>query len=307
MQITEDLWYLDLEYLGASNLIACGVIKTEAGLLLVDPGPTTSLDRLRHRLGEHGYALADVHALLLTHIHLDHAGATGSIVALQPSMQVYVHSIGARHLIRPERLLASAQRLYGEMMEPLWGTFLPVPEANVHDLSGGETLEIGGREVEVAYTPGHAIHHVSYLDRASGTAFIGDVGGMRVTGVDYVIPVTPPPDVDLEAWHESLNLVRNWLPERLFVTHFGPSDEVDAHLSTMGRRLDAWAEEVKQAVEGEQDRNAAAVAFNEEKMAVLRRTLPPEMLPAYEQFGSPQTSWHGLARYWRKKLERRNV
>ena len=300
-EVADQTWYIDVEYLGVPRLIACGVLETEAGLLLVDPGPTPSLGTLTRKLALHGASLDDVHALLLTHIHLDHAGATGSIVEAAPHVQVYVHHIGARHMIRPERLLASAQRIYGDQMDELWGAFLPVPEANAHALEGGEILTIGGRTFDVAYTPGHAIHHVSYLDRATGTAFVGDTAGMRVAGVDFVVPVAPPPDIDLEAWYASIDTIQAWQPERLFLTHFGASDHVTAHLEELARKLEAWSTEVRQVLDDERDDVERAAAFHEAQMAVMRTQLSDADRPPYERFGQPRASWHGLARYWRKR------
>lgn len=295
---------VDVEYLGQARLIACGVLETDAGLVLVDPGPTTSLDGLRKGLATRGASLNDVHALLLTHIHLDHAGATGTIVAQQPDVQVYVHSIGARHMIRPERLLASAQRIYGDKMDTLWGDFLPVPEANVQVIDGGETLTIGGRSFDVAYTPGHAIHHVSYLDHLTGVAYVGDTAGMRVAGVDYIVPVAPPPDIDVERWHESLATLRAWNPDQLFVTHFGPSENVANHLDVMAQKLDAWSEDVRQTLERDADDSERVQTFHAEKMATIRAHLSGDDLAPYERFGQPEASWRGLARYWRKRIEK---
>ncbi|MDX1547563.1 MAG: MBL fold metallo-hydrolase [Rhodothermales bacterium] len=302
--IAEKTYCLDVEYQGVPRLIACGAIETAAGLLLVDPGPTASLDTLRAALADHGATLADVHALLLTHIHLDHAGATGTIVEAAPHVQVYVHARGARHLVRPERLLASAARLYGDQMDALWGAFLPTPEANVHALDGGETLRIGGRRFAVAYTPGHAVHHVSYLDEATGTAFAGDTAGMRVAGVDFIVPVAPPPDVDLPAWHRSLGVLRAWRPARLFLTHFGASESAEAHLATMAEKLDAWAEAVRRSLEDAADDADRAAAFHADRMAVMRAHIPEADRLPYEHFGQPRASWHGLARYWRKQARR---
>ncbi len=298
--IADKTWFIDVEYKGYDRLIACGVLETDAGLLLVDPGPTVSLATLEAGLEAQGASFADVHGLFLTHIHLDHAGATGVIVDTYPHVQVYVHRRGARHMINPERLLASAQRIYGDLMDVLWGAFLPTPEANVHMLDGGETLEIGGRVFEVAYTPGHAIHHVSYLDRATGTAFIGDTAGMRVMGVPYVVPVTPPPDIHVETWHESIDLLRAWQPDRLFVTHFGPSDDVAWHLDEIARRLDEWAEQVRQSLLDGREDDARARAFHNVEMAVMKAVLDPSVRTPYEQMGQPEASWYGLARYWRK-------
>jgi glyoxylase-like metal-dependent hydrolase (beta-lactamase superfamily II) len=299
--IADKTWFVDVKYKEYPRLIACGVLETDAGLLLVDPGPTVSLAALEAGLAAQGAGFDDVHGLLLTHIHLDHAGATGVIVDTYPHVRVYVHRRGARHMIHPERLLASAERIYGDQMDTLWGAFLPTPEANVHILEGGETLRVGGRVLDVAYTPGHAIHHVSYLDRATGTAFTGDTAGMRVTGVPYVIPVTPPPDIHLEAWHESLALVRAWAPEWLFVTHFGPSPDVAWHLDEMARRLDDWAEKVRRSLQNNHDDELRARTFHEAETAAMRAVLTgADEATSYEQMGQPEASWHGLARYWRK-------
>ncbi|GIV59052.1 MAG: MBL fold metallo-hydrolase [Rhodothermaceae bacterium] len=293
--------YVDVEYQGVPRLIATGVLETGDGLLLVDPGPAVSLDGLRRNLEAAGFAFGDVAGLLLTHIHLDHAGATGTLVKAHPGLRVYVHEIGARHLIDPARLLASARRIYGDAMETLWGEVLPVPEASVVRLRGGEALSPGGRTLRVAYTPGHAVHHVSYLDEASGTVFAGDVAGMRVTGDPVVVPVTPPPDVSLEAWQASLDVLRRWHPERLFVTHFGPSEDVAWHLDTLAGQLAAWAERVRHTLDAAGDDAARATVFEKTVLDELRATLPPGRRRLYEIFAQPAGSWYGLARYWRKR------
>jgi len=302
--IAEKTWYIDVEYQGHPQLIACGVVETEAGLLLVDPGPAVSVPTLEAKLEELGSGFSDVNGLLLTHIHLDHAGATGIIVDRHPHVQVYVHSRGARHMIHPERLLASAERLYGAEMKALWGAFLPTPAANVHVLEGGETLEIGGRTLDVAYTPGHASHHVGYLDRSTGTAFVGDNAGMRVAGGDYVLPVTPPPDVHLEDWHASLDMLRAWEPERLFVTHFGASEDVTWHLDEISRLLDEWAARVRLSWadgRGEDADGDRARAFRDGEMTAIEARLEPALRTPYGVMGLIEPSWHGLARYWRDR------
>jgi len=216
---------------------------------------------------------------------------------------VYVHRIGAPHLVDPSRLLASARRLYGELMEPLWGAVLPVPERQIVALEGDETIRPGGRVLEVAYTPGHAVHHVSFFDPDTGMAFVGDTAGMQITGTRCVLPAAPPPDIQVEAWHESLERIARWQPRRLFVTHFGPSDDPEAHLTQMARRLDAMAEAVRHSLDTEGDDAQRAEAFHEQVMAELRECLQDEALALrYEQFDQPRASWFGLARYWRRKL-----
>ncbi len=213
---------IDLRHLGRDRVIGCWQVDD----VLIDPGPASCLDTLLSALGDE-----QPRALLLTHIHLDHAGATGSLVERWPELEVYVHEIGAAHLVDPTRLLESAARLYGADMERLWGEFLPVPEANLRILSGGEQLL--GRQFEVAYTPGHASHHVCYL--FDTTAFVGDAGGVRITPEMLTIPPTPPPDIDLEAWHGSIERIFSWQPERLAMTHFGSSDDVESQLSRARR------------------------------------------------------------------------
>ncbi|PEN12849.1 MBL fold metallo-hydrolase [Longibacter salinarum] len=302
-RIDKSTWYVDTEYLGHDNLIATAGLETSEGPLLVDPGPTTSLDTLSSKLESAGYDWSDVAGLLLTHIHLDHAGSTGTIIQHHaPDARVFVHERGAPHMKRPGRLLKSARRIYGDDMDRLWGDFEPVPEENVTVLEGGEKLDIGGRAIEVSYTPGHAQHHVSYHDTASGTAFIGDVGGMRVHGSDYIVPVMPPPDVDLPAWATSLEKVLAWNPDRIFLTHFGPSEDVERHIRVVAERIDAFAETVRLTLDSteQQDDAELAARFAEKENDRMRSHTDEAYWEAYERFGQPRDSWNGLARYWRK-------
>lgn len=293
-------YILDLVYLDMPKVLACGMIETDAGLLLVDPGPSTSLLALEAGLEVFGASWGDVHALLLTHIHLDHAGAAGSIVAKAPHIQVYVHRRGAPHMMRPRRLLESAKRIYGVMMESLWGAFLAIPEENVHVVYGGESLTFGRHTLEVAYTPGHATHHVSYWDRYSGTAFVGDTAGMRLPHVPYVMPVSPPPDITVEGWHESLNQIERWAPDQLFVTHFGPHEDIAWHLGDMRKRLDAWSTKVQHSLLAD-TQDDAALLFHRNELAAMRAVVPAAYQSQYEQFGNPGVCWKGLARYWKKR------
>lgn len=266
-------------HLGRERVIGCW----EVGDVLVDPGPTSCLPTLLAALGENR-----PRALLLTHVHLDHAGASGSLLQRWPDLEVYVHERGAPHLVSPSRLIESARRLYGEDMDRLWGEMVPVPESQVRILTGGEKL-LGGR-FEVAYTPGHASHHVSYLH--GGTAFVGDVGGVRITSGTLTIPPTPPPDIDLEAWHDSIARVAAWKPDRLAMTHFGAYDDVEAQLAEVGERLDAWAELAREL---DLDQFVAATR------AEVAENTGPELAPAYTQAAAPEQLYAGLERYWRKR------
>src|SRR6478609_4742400 len=225
---------IDVMHLGRKHVIGCW----EVDGLLIDPGPQSSMATLLEALGDE-----QPRAILLTHIHLDHAAATGALVRRWPDLEVYVHERGAPHLIDPSKLLASAERLYGDQMGRLWGEIVPVPEANVKVLSGGESV-LGMR---VAYTPGHASHHVCYLHEESGTAFVGDVAACRIPPSRLIMPPTPPPDIDLEVWEESLGIVESWQPERLALTHFGAVEaDVPGYLAGVRSRLHEEAGLVKE-------------------------------------------------------------
>jgi len=274
----EPMRLIDLRHLGRERVIGSWVL----GGVLIDPGPTSCLDTLLAELGEER-----PRALLLTHIHLDHAGATGSLVQRWPELEVYVHELGAMHLVDPERLMESARRLYGQAMDRLWGEMLPVPEANIRELYGGERI-LGG-EFEVAYTPGHASHHVSYLH--DGTAFVGDVGGVRIGG-GLTLPPTPPPDIDIEAWDQSLATVAAWRPRRLAMTHFGSSEDVEAQLQELGRRLDSFA---RLARDHGREEFIAGVE------AEIRAHAPADAFESYTQAAPPDQLFVGLERYWRKR------
>jgi glyoxylase-like metal-dependent hydrolase (beta-lactamase superfamily II) len=295
---------LDLQFLGRPGAIAAGLLEGPGGLALVDPGPASCLDGLRASLARHGHRLEDVDTILVTHIHLDHAGGVGVLVRLNPRLQVYVHRRGAPHVVDPSKLISSASRLYGDRMGPLWGEIPPVPESNVHALDGGEVLRIGGVEVRVAYTPGHASHHVSYFDTSSGTAFAGDTGGIRVGEPLLVLPPTPPPDIDVEAWDASLALIRAWDPERIFITHFGGFDQPLDHLADLEARLHDVAGTVRSLLLDQTlDDGARQRRFADRMVAMFRECLPDEdRVRRYEAAVSVERGWQGLARYWQKRL-----
>ncbi len=218
---------IDARHMGNDKVICIW----EVDGVLVDPGPQSTEATLLEALD--GRAPT---AVLLTHIHFDHAGVSGALVRRWPDLPVYVHERGAPHLAAPERLVKSAARLYGgeEGLARIWGEVVPVPERNLRVLTGGETV-LGDFRVE--YTPGHASHHVSFLHEPSGTALVGDVAGVRIPPSDYVVAPTPPPDIDVEAWERSLDVVAGWEPQALALTHFGRVDDVPAHLLAMRERL----------------------------------------------------------------------
>ena len=271
---------IDVKHLGREHVICAHVVDG----LIVDPGPASSVDELLAALGDE-----TPRGLLLTHIHLDHAGAAGVLTRAFPSLTVYVHERGAPHLIDPTRLLDSAKRLYGDDMERLWGEVAPVPAERVQALAGGETVE----GMRVAYTPGHASHHVCYLHEATGEAFVGDVAGVRLPGSTYTIAPTPPPDIDVEAWLESLDKVAGWSPSALCLTHFGRHEDVEDQLERLRTGLRERAD-VARAMDAER--------FAEWSEAQTRAAVgDQETVKALIQAAPPDTLGVGLQRYWEKR------
>ena len=299
--IARGLTYIDLNFLGRPRVIATAIVRSPGGVALIDPGPSTCLETLRRALGEQGVAVADIQALLLTHIHLDHAGAAGALVKENPQIEVYVHERGAPHMTDPAKLLESATRLYGDDIDRLWGEFLPVPKANIRSLDGGEHLDVAGRRFEVAYIPGHASHHVGYFDRASGVAFVGDTAGVRTGKALFVMPPTPPPDIDVAAWVESVEVMRRWQPSTLFITHFGPHEDVLAHLDAFLEHLTAMKDIARRVLEREGSDDDRMDAFKSEARIYLQRRLPADEVELYDFAAPLSLGWHGLARYWRKR------
>lgn len=294
--------FFDLNFQGRARAIACAVIHGSGGVAIVDPGPSSTLPALYSHLANAGIVLADVTTILLTHIHLDHAGATGTLVREYPRLRVYVHEIGAPHMADPTKLIASATRLYGSEMDRLWGEFAPVPPDVMVPLRGGERIEAGGRRLSVAYTPGHASHHVSYFSDDTGVAFVGDTAGICIVPGGFVLPPTPPPDIDLEQWKDSLATIERWGPETLFVTHFGPAAPSGPHLTELRDHLDLVARLAKDSLAVEGDDAAKERWFVERLRQELRRYLSEADAASYEISGRFDLNWRGLARYFRKKI-----
>jgi glyoxylase-like metal-dependent hydrolase (beta-lactamase superfamily II) len=299
--IAEDTFELDLLYLGRPRWIATALLRGPGGIALIDPGPASALPALRAAVRDAGATMDDLCALVLTHIHLDHAGATGVLVRERPGLEVFVHRRGARHLIDPAKLLASATRLYGEAMDRLWGEVAPVPEAVLRPLAGAEDIRPAGHRLDVADTPGHASHHLSFFQPHTGIAYVGDTAGVRIAGARFVLPVTPPPDIDVPLWIASLDRIRAWMPRRLFVTHFGVGDDAAWHLDAMQRRLQAWAARVRDSLQEAGDDDARARGFTEWVQARLRHELGDAEAERYiVASGGFDDDWYGLARYWRQ-------
>jgi len=292
--------YCDALFQGLPRIIAPALLSGSGGVAIIDPGPSSTLATVRGELGAAGIRVADLTAILLTHIHLDHAGATGTLVRENPRIRVFVHERGAPHMADPAKLLASAARLYGDAMDRLWGAFEPVAPPAMVVLRGGERIEAGGRALEVAYTPGHASHHVSYFSADTGIAFVGDTAGVKLLPDAFVMPATPPPDVDLELWSESFRIIDAWRPDTLFLTHFGPSSPPQTHLTELTDHLEAAARLVEQSLARDQSDEAREAWFSDEVRRMLARMRGPDA-DAYEVAARFDLSWRGLARYLRKK------
>jgi glyoxylase-like metal-dependent hydrolase (beta-lactamase superfamily II) len=276
---------MDLHYQGVERVIGAYLLETEGGPALNDCGPSTCIPALKERLAERGLALTDVRHLLLSHIHLDHAGAAGSLVREHPGLQVHVSEIGAPHLVDPSRLERSARRLYGDEFDTLWGELTPVPEQNVHAV-GDDVLGF-----TCFPSPGHASHHVCYLD-SDGTLYAGDAAGVRVMPERHILPVAPPPDVDLEAWERTMDEIELRAPDRLALIHFGVVEQPRDHVRRLRRQLRIWAQRVRQGMTEEEFIEAARADLEEEIGEA----------PYYERAAPLWQSYLGLKRYWEKQL-----
>jgi glyoxylase-like metal-dependent hydrolase (beta-lactamase superfamily II) len=277
---------IDLHFGGAERAIGVYLFDSPDGPILHDCGPASTLPRLREALRAQGVELGEIRHLLLSHIHLDHAGAAGPIVLEHPQLAVWVSEVGAPHLVDPSRLEASARRLYGDLFDPLWGELAPVPAANIRIATG----DVVGWEAFPA--PGHASHHVCYL--RNGTLLAGDACGVRIQPSPHILPVSPPPDIDVEVWHATIAEIERRAPERLALIHFGVETDVPDHLERLGAELDRWAGRVRDGLEIDE-------------FIAAGRADAGEDADLYDRVAPYWQSWHGLRRYWDKReTEARN-
>jgi glyoxylase-like metal-dependent hydrolase (beta-lactamase superfamily II) len=271
----------------APGIVGCYLLETDDGAALFDCGPTTTIPHLKAGLAERGLDLMDVQHLLLSHIHLDHAGAAGVLVRQNPWLQVHVSGVGAPHLVDLTKLEASARRLYGDVFDALWGELAPVPAENVH-VVGERVLGL-----ECFPTPGHAWHHVSFLD-ATGTLYAGDAAGVRLRGAQFVMPPCPPPELDLEAWERTIEEIERRAPARLALIHFGVVDDVEQHMSALRATLARWGERVEDGMDEESFVAAAGYDVSQ---------TDPELVDEYQRAGPYWHHFRGIERYWRKRRE----
>jgi glyoxylase-like metal-dependent hydrolase (beta-lactamase superfamily II) len=280
-------WQISLPFQGEEEVVGSYVFAGKDELAVIDPGPSSTAESLLARLREAGFNPQDVTHLLLTHIHLDHAGGVGLLLRSMPQAKIYVHRNGAPHLIDPTRFLASASRIYGNQMQELWGEVLPVPEDRIKALEGGDVLNVAGRRMEVHYTPGHASHHVIFFDVHTGELFAGDVGGVRLQDINYVRAPTPPPDLDVEGWSTSIDKLKQLRPDVLYLAHYGPATNAIPHLEHMR--------------EGKNETEITELLTSTTAPDLQRSAGNAGVLPRYNLMSGYQMSVQGYMRYWSKK------
>jgi glyoxylase-like metal-dependent hydrolase (beta-lactamase superfamily II) len=291
-----DIHTLDLEFYGTPHLISSFLAPTDGGFVLFDPGPASASNGLEQQINEVGFELSDLRGVFATHVHLDHAGGAG-VLAEWSNCTVFCHPVGAPHLHDPAaKLLPSAERLYGDMMEPLWGTTVGVPKDRLKAVGDGESVTVDGLEVTAWHTPGHAIHHAAW--QVGDAVSTGDVAGVRFPGASHVLPPMPPPDIDVEEWLGSLNVLRRIEPDRLLLTHFGAYDDPGRHIDELEDRLQRWTEIARRVVGDGGDKNDLGVELEQldsKEMAEVGVT--GETAERYKRLSPVKESSAGLYRY----------
>ena len=291
--------------MGTEEIIASFLLTGEGSAAIVETGPTSCINELMRGLKDRGVAPEDVEQVFLTHIHLDHSGASGNLTELLPNAAFYVHEIGYPHLVDPSKLLKSATRLYGEEnMDELWGEVKPVPEDRLLKLEGGEEIEAAGGVVRAHYTPGHAYHHLAFHEPGTGHLFAGDVAGVRLPGQSYVKPPTPPPEVDIEAWKGSIETIRKIEPKILCPTHFGSYEDVERHLGELEQRLEDWLLLIEERMdEGHSQEDIAEELEAKGDEEMLREGANPEESERYELAANYEMLVAGIMRYVSQRRE----
>jgi glyoxylase-like metal-dependent hydrolase (beta-lactamase superfamily II) len=293
------IYTLDLDFQGIPQAIAAYLVRGPGGVVLVETGPYSTLPALQAHLQDHGLAPGDLAAAIVTHIHLDHAGAAGWLT--QQGVPLYVHPVGAPHLLDPSRLWASATRIYGDQMEPLWGTIVPAAPERVFSLEDGEAFTVAGLTFRVLDTPGHASHH--HVIRLADVAFTGDIAGVRMPGETWVDVPGPPPEFDPVAWRSSLARLRRERVARLFPTHFGAVTQVEAHLDLLSASLEAVAAFIGLRVAEGLDRDMVAADYAAwVRQFAVGLGVAPAQFDQYAAANPHFMTVDGVMRYWRKRF-----
>ncbi len=302
-QFNSGLWQISLPFQDEEEIIGAYLLAGNDELVLIDPGPGSTLEALLAGIQEVGFDPQDVTHILLTHIHLDHAGVTGSLARRISKAQVLVHSKGAPHLRDTSKLVQSAQRVFGDRMQ-YWGEIESVPEGQLKPIEGGDILNLAGRRLEVHYTPGHAVHHVVYFDVHSGELFSGDIAGVRLLGIDYVRPPTPPPDLDLEDWSKSLDLIKRLRPDVLYLSHYGAVRGIVPHISSLRERLYGWGDFILHAMNnGNSEEEIIALLIKQANPEIERATQTFHDVVRYDIAINYPMTVQGYMRYWKKKSQ----
>lgn len=299
-QVEGGLWQIDLGFQGRAGVIAAYLLTDGREAALIETGPSSCLPNLLEGVRRAGFSMEMITTILVTHIHLDHAGAAGVLARANPNVKVHVHPFGASHLADPVKLISSAGRIYGGRMETLWGEIAPVPRAQIVELVDGETLKVAGRKLEALFTPGHAWHHAAFVDVNEGAAFTGDVAGIRMTGTDYVCAPTPPPDLDEAAWRESIAKLKATHVRRLYLTHFGAYDDAPRQLDAVLDSLAQFLAIGDRLVSGETDQAALTEALHTAMSAGIG-DVPAGILENLEWSTPSYMAALGLTRYFSPK------
>ena len=300
--LKSNTWQISLPFLGEEEIIGSYLLSGGDELAIIDPGPGSMIEPLLDAIRQAGFDPQDVTHLLATHVHLDHAGSVGSLVKHMPKAKVYAHSKGVPHLLDTTKVVASATRIYGDRMQQLWGEIESTPADRLQTMEGGDTLNVAGRRLEVHYTPGHAVHHVVFFDAHSGDLFAGDTAGVRLQGVDYVRPPTPPPDIDIEAWSESMDTIKKLRPDVLYLGHFGATHNATQHLERLREQLLSWGNYVLEAMrDGKEEQEILALLIAQTEPELQRVTDDPNAVKRYEIATNYAMTVQGYMRYWRKR------
>lgn len=300
-QVEPGVFLIDLGFQGVPGVIGASLIVDGDDVALIETGPTSTAETLLAGVRAAGFDPEQISQVLVTHIHLDHAGGAGWLLQRLPRARLFVHPVGAPHLVDPSKLMASATRIYGDRMDSLWGAMIPVPPDRLTTLNDNDTVRVGHRVLRALDTPGHAWHHLAFHDSAADLVFTGDVAGVRLGGSAHLRPPTPPPDIDLERWQMSIARLRALRPRRLYLTHFGGYDEVDAHLDLLLRQLFSWTGWTEARLAAESATTALARELQRRGDAEIAEAGVPNLTAAYELATPYQMTVDGLARYLRKR------
>lgn len=300
VQRADGVYIIDTRHMGNSGTVAVFLLESTDGLILIESGPGSTLENVRTGIRQAGFNPADIRHILVTHIHLDHAGGAGEL-AKETGATVYVHERGYKHLHDPSRLLSSAERIYGDRMDELWGTIMPIPTKRLVSLSGGETLNIGGRTFKPIYTPGHASHHLAYL-LDDGALFTGDAAAIHFEGSAVIRPALPPPEIDLDIWQESVARMLAAEPKRLLLTHYGEVQDAASHLERIGERNRVWAEEILTGMkQGEDEAALVERISNLGNRELAADGAPSDVTRRHQLTSNYEMTVMGLSRYWQKQ------